>query len=48
MEKPRPLDDVMDKAKPWQLAEVIDPGQCRLVTMPDTTDATNKVCTKLD
>ncbi|XP_059648466.1 topless-related protein 3-like [Cornus florida] len=43
MEKPRTLDDVTDKTKPWQLAEIMDPVQCRLVTMPDSTDAANKV-----
>ncbi|GMP60392.1 hypothetical protein CsSME_00023279 [Camellia sinensis var. sinensis] len=42
MEKPRTLDDVTDKTKPWQLAEIIDPAQCRQVTMPDM-DAVNKV-----
>ncbi|CAL5346745.1 unnamed protein product [Camellia sinensis] len=29
MEKPKTLDDVTDKTKPWQLAEIIDPAQCR-------------------
>ncbi|CAA0816768.1 Topless-related protein 3 [Striga hermonthica] len=43
VEKPRILDDVNDKVKPWQLTEIVDPGQCRMVTMPDSTDATNKV-----
>ncbi|KAA8545214.1 hypothetical protein F0562_019998 [Nyssa sinensis] len=43
MEKPRTLDDVTDKTKPWQLAEIVDPVQCRMVTMPDSTDPANKV-----
>lgn len=43
MEKPRTLDDVNDKMKPWQLAEIVDPVQCRMVTMPESTDAGNKV-----
>ncbi|XP_058189934.1 topless-related protein 3 isoform X1 [Rhododendron vialii] len=43
MEKPRTLDDVTDKAKPWQLAEIVDPTQCRLVAMPDSTDGAHKV-----
>ncbi|CAL5339286.1 unnamed protein product [Camellia sinensis] len=44
MEKPRTLDDVTEKNKqPWQLTEIIDPAQCRLVAMPDSTDAANKV-----
>ncbi|THF96404.1 hypothetical protein TEA_015430 [Camellia sinensis var. sinensis] len=42
MEKPKTLDDVTDKTKPWQLAEIIDPAQCRQVTMPDNMDAVNK------
>lgn len=44
VEKPRTVDDVIDKAKPWQLTEILDPVQCRLVTMPDSTDASSKVC----
>ncbi|KAF5956257.1 hypothetical protein HYC85_003482 [Camellia sinensis] len=43
MKKPKTLDDVTDKTKPWQLAEIIDPAQCRQVTMPDSMDAVNKV-----
>ncbi|KAG8369134.1 hypothetical protein BUALT_Bualt15G0119600 [Buddleja alternifolia] len=43
MEKPRTLDDVNDKMKPWQLTEIVEPVQCRMVTMPDSTDAANKV-----
>ncbi|XP_031269555.1 topless-related protein 3 isoform X1 [Pistacia vera] len=43
MEKPRSVDDVIDKAKPWQLAEIVDSGQCRLVTLPESTDSSCKV-----
>ncbi|GLT90187.1 hypothetical protein SLE2022_081330 [Rubroshorea leprosula] len=43
VEKPRTLDDAMDKTKPWQLAEIVDPVQCRLVTLPESTDASSKV-----
>ncbi|KAL5565954.1 hypothetical protein UlMin_029118 [Ulmus minor] len=43
VEKPRPVDDTIDKAKPWQLTEILDPVQCRLVTMPDSTDSSSKV-----
>ena len=44
VEKPRTVDDVIDKAKPWQLTEILDPVQCRLVSMPDSTDTSSKVC----
>ncbi|GMP40066.1 hypothetical protein CsSME_00010655 [Camellia sinensis var. sinensis] len=38
------VNDVTEKNKqPWQLTEIIDPAQCRLVAMPDSTDAANKV-----
>ncbi|KAJ6876685.1 topless-related protein 3-like isoform X2 [Populus alba x Populus x berolinensis] len=43
MEKPRTVDDVIDKTKPWQLAEIVDPGECRIVTLPDSTDTSSKV-----
>lgn len=43
MEKPRVLEDVSDKAKPWQLTEILDQAQCRLVTMPESSDSSNKV-----
>ncbi|XP_052199318.1 topless-related protein 3 [Diospyros lotus] len=42
-EKARTVDDATDKTKPWQLAEVTDPAQCRLVATADSTDASNKV-----
>lgn len=43
MEKPRALDDI-DKIKPWQLTEIVDPGECRLVNLSDNSDASSKVC----
>ncbi|KAJ6434538.1 hypothetical protein OIU84_018119 [Salix udensis] len=43
MEKPRTVDDVIDKTKPWQLAEIVDPGECRLVTLTNSTDTSSKV-----
>uniref|UniRef100_A0A6M2F2W7 CTLH domain-containing protein n=1 Tax=Populus davidiana TaxID=266767 RepID=A0A6M2F2W7_9ROSI len=43
MEKPRTVDDVIDKTKPWQLAEIVDPGECRLVTLPESADTSSKV-----
>ncbi|XP_027366105.1 topless-related protein 3-like isoform X5 [Abrus precatorius] len=43
VEKPRTVEDVIDRAKPWQLSEIIDPVQCRSVTMPDSTDSSSKV-----
>lgn len=42
IEKQRSLDDA-DKSKTWELAEIIDPVHCRVVTLPDSTDPTNKV-----
>ncbi|KAI3752557.1 hypothetical protein L2E82_24591 [Cichorium intybus] len=43
MEKQRSLDDVTEKVKPWKLTEIVDAAQCRLVTMPDSSDTSNKV-----
>lgn len=43
-EKPRTVEDVIDRAKPWQLSEILDPVQCRSVTMPESTDSSSKVC----
>ncbi|KAK1581892.1 hypothetical protein Q3G72_010018 [Acer saccharum] len=45
MEKPRTMDDVnvIEKTKPWQLAEIVDSSQCRLVTLPESTDSSSKV-----
>lgn len=42
IENQRSLDDVADKSK-TNLTEIVDPVHCRVVTMPDTTDPTNKV-----
>ncbi|KAK7379199.1 hypothetical protein VNO80_04654 [Phaseolus coccineus] len=42
-EKPRTVEDGIDRAKPWQLAEIVDPVQCQSVTMPDSTDSSSKV-----
>jgi WD40 repeat protein len=33
----------MERAKSWQLSEIVDPVHCRLVTMPDSTDTSSKV-----
>lgn len=43
IEKQRSLDDVADKSKTCDLTEIADPGHCRVVTLPDTIDPTNKV-----
>jgi WD40 repeat protein len=43
VEKPRTVEDVMDRTKSWQLSEIVDPVHCRLVTMPDSTDTSSKV-----
>ncbi|KAK6243005.1 hypothetical protein QUC31_009414 [Theobroma cacao] len=37
------VDDAIEHTKPWQLAEVVDPIQCRLVNLPDSTDTSSKV-----
>ncbi|CAB4315694.1 unnamed protein product [Prunus armeniaca] len=42
-EKMRSLDDAIDKSKIWQLTDIQDSAQCRLATMPDTTDTSSKV-----
>ncbi|KAF7817952.1 topless-related protein 3-like [Senna tora] len=43
VEKPRTIEDVMDRTKSWQLSEIVDSVQCRLVTMPESADASSKV-----
>ncbi|XVF28270.1 hypothetical protein REPUB_Repub15cG0015300 [Reevesia pubescens] len=43
MEKPRNLEDVSDKTKTWELTEIVDPTQCRTVSMPDNLDTASKV-----
>ncbi|KAF8387763.1 hypothetical protein HHK36_026418 [Tetracentron sinense] len=42
-EKPRTLEDVSDKTKPREISEIVDPVQCRVVTMPDSADPSSKV-----
>ncbi|WZZ36818.1 hypothetical protein YC2023_020219 [Brassica napus] len=41
--KPRIIDDSTDKPRPWQLAEIMDPAQCRKATLPDTAGSSTKV-----
>ncbi|KAJ0978459.1 hypothetical protein J5N97_013933 [Dioscorea zingiberensis] len=43
LEKPRILEELSDKAKPWELCEILDPLQCRVVSMPEGTDSASKV-----
>ncbi|KAK6930217.1 WD40 repeat [Dillenia turbinata] len=43
LEKPRVMEDASDKSKPWELTEIVEPIQCRVVTMPDSTDPNSKV-----
>ncbi|KAK9992190.1 hypothetical protein SO802_027175 [Lithocarpus litseifolius] len=43
IERQKSLDDVSDKTKAWELVEIVEPVQCRAVTMPDSTDPDNKV-----
>ena len=43
IEKPKNLEDVSDKTKTWELTEIVDPTQCRTVTMPDNLDTASKV-----
>ncbi|KAH9683637.1 Topless-related protein 2 [Citrus sinensis] len=43
IEKPRNLEDISDKTKPWELTEIVDPLQCRVVAMPESTDSASKV-----
>lgn len=42
MEK-RAAEEVAERAKSWQLKEIMDPNHCRLVMMPDNTDTSSKV-----
>ncbi|XP_010259449.1 PREDICTED: protein TPR1 isoform X3 [Nelumbo nucifera] len=39
----RTLEDVPDKAKPWELTEILEPAQCRVVSMGDSADSPSKV-----
>ncbi|KAF8038856.1 hypothetical protein BT93_B1417 [Corymbia citriodora subsp. variegata] len=43
IEKPRVVEEAVDKTRSWQLAEITDPGHCRLVTMPDSNETSSKV-----
>lgn len=43
MDKPRNLESV-EKSKPLELVEVIDPAHCRQVTFADNKDSVSKVC----
>lgn len=43
MERQRSFDDVSDKSKPWELVEIIEPVQCRNITLPDSIDPAKKV-----
>ncbi|KAE9615942.1 putative transcription factor WD40-like family [Lupinus albus] len=43
LEKPRIVEDVIDRPKSWQLSEIVDPVQCRLAAMPDNIDPSSKV-----
>ncbi|KAM0909130.1 hypothetical protein ACQ4PT_015010 [Festuca glaucescens] len=41
--KPRISEEKPDKAKPWELMEVLNPQQFRVATMPETPDQATKV-----
>jgi hypothetical protein len=41
--KPRISEERPDKAKPWELMEVLNPQQFRVATMPETPDQASKV-----
>uniref|UniRef100_M8BK13 CTLH domain-containing protein n=1 Tax=Aegilops tauschii TaxID=37682 RepID=M8BK13_AEGTA len=41
--KPRISEEKPDKAKPWELMEVLNPQQFRVATLPETPDQTSKV-----
>ncbi|OIV95906.1 hypothetical protein TanjilG_27010 [Lupinus angustifolius] len=43
IDRKRSLDDLSDKSKAWELTEIVDPVQCRTVTMPDSMGSSNKV-----
>nr|XP_010938347.1 protein TPR1 isoform X2 [Elaeis guineensis] len=43
IDKPRISEELPDKTKPWELAEILNPKQCRVVTMPESTDSAGKV-----
>ncbi|XP_010245461.1 PREDICTED: protein TPR1-like isoform X2 [Nelumbo nucifera] len=39
----RPLEDLSDKTKPWELTEILEPAQCRAVSLGDSADPSSKV-----
>ncbi|KAK4769627.1 hypothetical protein SAY86_027777 [Trapa natans] len=43
IEKPRVVEEVVEKSKLWQLTEIVDTVQCRTITMPDSGDTSTKV-----
>ncbi|XP_040990771.1 topless-related protein 3-like [Juglans microcarpa x Juglans regia] len=43
MDKKIYVEDVTDITKLWQLSEIVGVVQCRLVTMPNSTDSSSKV-----
>ncbi|KAJ4957139.1 hypothetical protein NE237_013922 [Protea cynaroides] len=43
IKKSRSLDDVTEITKPWELTEIVDHGQCRVVTMSENADPACKV-----
>ncbi|XP_074276734.1 topless-related protein 3-like [Silene latifolia] len=43
-EKARVVEEAPEnKIKPWQLSEITEPVQCRMVTLPESTDSFSKV-----
>ncbi|KAJ1699335.1 hypothetical protein LUZ63_007847 [Rhynchospora breviuscula] len=42
VEKPK-FADVADKLKPWESADIVNPQQCRVITVPETPDSGHKV-----
>lgn len=41
--KTKVSEDMPDKAKVWDLVEIVNHPQCRVVTLPDSTDSDSKV-----
>jgi hypothetical protein len=41
--KPRISEEKPDKAKPWELMEVLNSQQCCVATMPENPDQPSKV-----
>ncbi|KAL9233336.1 hypothetical protein vseg_008354 [Gypsophila vaccaria] len=43
-EKARVVEEAVEnKIKPWQLSEIMEPVQCRMVTLPESSDSFSKV-----